>query len=87
MLLGRAFESAGRLPDAEEEYLGIADGAEMEFQKREALANVGRLRSLQGNHAGAAEIYRQILGELEDSDPERGIYEMRLAEAEYAAQA
>ena len=83
MLLGRAYETAARLPDAEQEYQDVASAADMEFQQRDALANVARVRSLQGNHAGAAEIYRQILSDLEESDPERGLYEMRLAEAEY----
>jgi predicted negative regulator of RcsB-dependent stress response len=87
MLLARAYESAGRLPDAEQEYQGVANAADMEFQQREALANVARMRTLQGNHAGAAEIYREILDGLEEADPERGLYEMRLAESEYATTA
>jgi predicted negative regulator of RcsB-dependent stress response len=81
MLLGRAFEAAGRMPDAEQEYMSVASSADMEFQKRDALASVARVRTLQGNHAGAVEIYRQILADLPESDPERGLYEMRLAEA------
>jgi predicted negative regulator of RcsB-dependent stress response len=84
MLLGRAYEAADRLPDAEQEYMGVASAADMEFQQRDALASAARVRTLQGNHAGAAEIYRQILSELEEADPERGLYEMRLSEAEYA---
>jgi predicted negative regulator of RcsB-dependent stress response len=87
MLLGRAYEASGRIDDAEREYMGVADAARMEFQRREALADVARVRSLRGDHAGAAEIYRTILEDLEDSDPERGLYEMRLSESEYAATA
>jgi Flp pilus assembly protein TadD len=87
MLLGRAYEAAGRMADAEQEYMEISNAADLAFQERDALANVARVRTLQGNHAGAAEIYRQILSDLEESDPERGLYEMRLAEAEYATTA
>ena len=85
-LLARAYEEVGRFPDAEEQYLEIADAAPLAFQRREALADAARVRSHTGDHAGAAELYRQILEGLEEeSVEERGLYELRLAEAEHAA--
>ena len=87
LLLARAYEAAARLDDAEREYLAVADAAEMDFQQREALADAARIRSLQGNYSGAVEIYRRILEELDETHPDRGLFEMRLSEAEYAANA
>jgi predicted negative regulator of RcsB-dependent stress response len=86
-LLARAYEEAGRLEDAEREYLSVADDAGMDFQRREALSDAARIRALMGNHAGAVDLYRQILEAMEASDPERGLFEMRLAEAELQASA
>jgi|SRR5688572_4645393 predicted negative regulator of RcsB-dependent stress response len=87
MLLGRAYEAASRWDDAESAYMSVANDADLAFQKRDALADVARVRTLRGDHAGAVEIYRQILADLDETDPERGLYEMRLTEAEYAANA
>ena len=38
-----------------------------------------------GDHAGAAELYRQILEGLDETHYERGLFEMRLAEEEQEA--
>jgi len=84
-LLGKAYEQAGRWEDAERAYLRAADQAELPFQRHEALGDAARTRSRTGDHAGAAELYRRILDEIEEDHPERGLYEMRLAEAETAA--
>lgn len=80
-LLAKAYEAAEELSRAEETYLHVADQAELGFQRREALADAARLRSRQDNPSGAAELYEQILELLEQNDPERGVYQMRLAEA------
>lgn len=79
-LLGAAYEQEGRWADAEATYLRIAERAELDFQVRDALANAARIRASQGNPAGAAELYRRILGLLDEDAPERGTWEMRLAE-------
>jgi len=85
MLLGRAFEEAGRHQDAERQYLQVAGAAPMDFQRAEALADAARMRSQLGSHAGAAELYRRILDALDATSRERGYYEMRLAEEEQLA--
>ncbi len=79
-LLGVAYEQEGRWADAEATYLRIADRSELNFQIRDALAAAARIRAAQGNVAGAAELYRRILDALEENSPERGLWEMRLAE-------
>lgn len=81
-LRARAQEMSGALEAAEETYLEIADGAAMSFERILASADAARLREAQGDWAGATELYRDILDGLELSDEDRGLYEMRLAEAE-----
>jgi predicted negative regulator of RcsB-dependent stress response len=81
-LLGRAYEEVGRQQDAEGVYLSLSKDATLDFQRRDALADAARVRSRLGNHAGAAELYKQILDGLEEDDAQRGAYEMRLAEEE-----
>jgi predicted negative regulator of RcsB-dependent stress response len=79
-LLGAAYEQQGRWADAEATYLRIADRSELDFQVRDALASAARIRSSQGNASGAAELYRRILEGLDENAPDRGAWEMRLAE-------
>jgi predicted negative regulator of RcsB-dependent stress response len=79
-LLGAAYEQAQRWADAEAEYLRIADRSTLDFQVRDALAAAARIRAEQGNDAGAAQLYQRILDGLDANAPERGMYEMRLAE-------
>lgn len=84
-LLGRAYEDVGRWQDAERQYLSAADAAQLDFERRDALADAARVRIQLGNHAGAAELYRRILDDLPTTHRERGMYEMRLAEVEHGA--
>jgi predicted negative regulator of RcsB-dependent stress response len=84
-LLGRAYEELGRYQEAERAYLAVSDAASLEFERRDALADAARARSRSGNHAGAAELYRQILEGLDETHYERGLFEMRLAEEEQEA--
>jgi predicted negative regulator of RcsB-dependent stress response len=79
-LLGAAYEQDGRWADAEATYLRIAERSDLDFQVRDALAAAARIRAAQGNPAGAAELYRRILDALDKNSPERGTWEMRLAE-------
>ena len=80
-LLARAYEETGRWPNAEALYLDIADHAELDFQIRESLDDAARARMRQQDAAGAAELYERILDTFDGADPERGVFEMRLAEA------
>jgi predicted negative regulator of RcsB-dependent stress response len=80
LLLAKAYEEEGRWPDAERMFLRVADEAEMDFQVREGLENAARARMRQRNVAGAAELYQRILDTYEEGDPDRGMYELRLAE-------
>jgi predicted negative regulator of RcsB-dependent stress response len=79
-LLAAAYEHEARWADAEATYLRIADRSELDFQIRDALAAAARIRASQGDAPGAAELYQRILEGLEENAPERGLYEMRLAE-------
>ncbi len=81
-VLAAAYEQVGRLADAEATYLRIADRSELSFQIRDALAAAARLRRDQGNTAGAAQLYQRLLDGLEENAPERGLWEMRLAEVQ-----
>ena len=81
-LLAAAYEQEGRIADAEATYLRIADRSELDFQVRDALAAAARIRATQGNTQGAAELYRRILDGLEENAPDRGTWEMRLAEVQ-----
>lgn len=79
-LLARAYEDQGRWADAETLYLDVAGQADLKFARLEALEAAARSRFRQRDIAGAAELYQQILDDLEETDPSRGIYELRLAE-------
>lgn len=84
-LLGAAYEQEGRWSDATATYLTIADRSELDFQVRDALAAAARIRTMQGDTAGAVQLYERILSELDESAPTRGVYEMRLAELRQAS--
>jgi len=79
-LLARAYELQGRWPEAEDTYLQVADRADFDFQIRTALDRAARARRRQQDLVGAAELYERILETFEDGDPQKGLYELRLAE-------
>ena len=79
-LLGAAYEQEGRLDEAEDTYLDIANRSDLEFQIRDALVAAARLRELQGDGDGAIELYERVLEEVEVTAPERGMFEMRIQE-------
>lgn len=72
---------------AEELYLRLADEAPFPFQQRDALDNAARIRMESNNPAGAAELYQRLLDELPETDPLRGVFALRMAEARAAAAA
>jgi len=79
-LMAAAYEDAGRMEEAEQLLLRIANASELNFQVQEALAGAARLRIAAGDLEGAAELYEEVLADLEEGGPQRGFWEMRLAE-------
>lgn len=79
-LMAAAYEEAGRADDAERLFLRISNTSNLTFQIREALAGAARIRRDSGDLAGAAELYEEVLASMDLADPERGYWEMRLAE-------
>jgi predicted negative regulator of RcsB-dependent stress response len=79
-LLAASYEEAGRPEEAETQFLRIASTSELSFQIYEALSGAARIRTSAGDLAGAAELYEEVLSTLEENDPQRGFWEMRLAE-------
>jgi len=80
VLLAKAHEEQGQLDKAERLLLRVADRADLDFQIRDALEGAARLRTLQGNLAGAVQLYERILDTIAEDAPERGLYEMRVGE-------
>lgn len=79
-LMAAAYEEAGRTDDAEQLFLRISNTSDLVFQIREALAGAARIRTTAGDMDGAAELYEEVLSAMEEGDPQRGFWEMRLAE-------
>ncbi len=84
-LIAAAHEQAERWTDAEAEYLRISEEAPYPFQRNQALADAARVRLLQGDPAGAAELYRRALQSVPEDDPQAPILRLRLGEAEAQA--
>jgi hypothetical protein len=64
--------------------MGIVDRSDMDFQVRNALAAAARIRRDRGDAAGAIQLYERALEGLDAEDPQRGLYEMRIAEIQAA---
>jgi hypothetical protein len=79
-LMAAAYEESGQTEEAEQLLIRIANASDLMFQIREALAGAARIRTNAGNLSGAAELYEEVLSSMEEGDPERGFWEMRLAE-------
>jgi predicted negative regulator of RcsB-dependent stress response len=79
-LLAAAYEDAGRNEDAENLFIRIGNTAELNFQIREALSGAARIRLRAGDKEGAAELFEEIISTFEEGDPDRGFWQMRLAE-------
>ncbi|MEX1183822.1 MAG: tetratricopeptide repeat protein [Gemmatimonadota bacterium] len=84
-LLAAAHEAADTNADAEAVYLRIAEDARFLFQRQDALDNAARMRLQNGDAAGAAALYDQLLEITPINSPERQIYQLRLGEAQAAA--
>lgn len=79
-LLAAAYEQVGRQQEAEQIYLTIASRSDLDFQVRNALAAAARIRSDRGDVAGAIQLFERAIEGLEEDSPQRGLYEMRIAE-------
>ena len=79
-LLAAAYEQEERWTEAEDTYLAIADRSDLDFQVREALSAAARIRGSLGDSAGAIELYEEALSGLDEGDPARGMFEMRIQE-------
>lgn len=79
-LRAEALEELERWQEAEEQYLAIAKASDLTFQINEALASAARIRTRLDDLQGAADLYERLLASMESDDPQRGVYELRLAE-------
>jgi predicted negative regulator of RcsB-dependent stress response len=79
-LMAAAYEEDGQVEEAEDLYVRIANAADLDFQVTEALAGAARLRVSSGDAEGAAELYQELITMLDEGDPQRDFWEMRLAE-------
>jgi predicted negative regulator of RcsB-dependent stress response len=84
-LRARAQETIGDLDGAASSYLAVAEDGLMAFERQGARAEAARIRELQGDWSAAAALYREILDGLDVTSADRGLFEMRLAEAEHRA--
>ena len=81
-LMAAAYEEAGEPDESERLYLRIANTSDLLFQIQEAYGGAARLRAQAGDYEGAADLYEEVLADLDPGDPSRSYWEMRLAEAE-----
>lgn len=84
-LLAAVYEDTGNRDAAEGLYLRLADRAQLGFQVRDALADAARLRRESGDAGGAVELYDRLLDEMDETDPDRNLVEMRRAEVAVVA--
>jgi predicted negative regulator of RcsB-dependent stress response len=80
MLLAKAYEQDQRLAEAESAYLRVADRSDLSFQIHEALSSAARIRAERGDTSGAVALYQRALDRLDEDDPMRGHFQMRIAE-------
>lgn len=76
-----ALERMERYDDAIRAYRQLADNARFPYQRREALADAGRLELQRGQPAQAVPLFEDIMDTFDDDEAGRGYYEMWLAEA------
>jgi predicted negative regulator of RcsB-dependent stress response len=80
ILLAVAYEEAENLDRAAEVYAQLHDRAEFRYQRLDAGESLARVRLLQGDTAAAVQVFRELLGQVEEGDTEAEYYRMRLAE-------
>ena len=87
LLLAAAQQAAGQTNEAIETYLAVAEEAELDLYRTEALQNAAILRSQAEDYAGAAELYARLLESAEEGSMDHQLFQMRIAEAEARAAA
>ena len=87
LLLAAAQSAANQRDAAIGTYLAVAEDAELRMYRVRALNGAATLRAEAGDHAGAAELYRQLIDLQEAGTLDEQLFRMRLAEAEAAAAA
>ena len=70
-LMAAAYEEAGEAEESERLYLRIASTSDLLFQIQEALGGAARLRAQSGDYEGAADLYEEVLADLDRGDPAR----------------
>lgn len=80
-LLAVAYEEEERWGDAATVYRELRNRGEFSFQRREAAEGLARSLVAEGDTTGAASVLERLLADdVDEDDPARGYYEMRLAE-------
>lgn len=87
LLLAAAQEAANQRDAAIRTYLAVAEDADLKMFRVRALNGAATLRVEAGDHAGAAELYRQLVELQEEGTLDEQLFLMRLSEAEAAASA
>lgn len=82
MLLAAAQQATGDEAGAIATYQRIAQDAELTFRRVAALEAAAQLQARSGNHAAAADLYRQLAELAGEGTAEGQLYRMRLAEEE-----
>ncbi len=85
-LKAAAYEEGGDTDQAVSTHLRIADSARFPYERREALSDAARLRMQNGEPGRAADLYQRVVSMFDEDAPERGYYEVWLAEAQAAAE-
>jgi len=84
-LLAAAQAADGQRDVAIRTYLDAAEDTDLAYQKQEVLQQAAILREGANDWKGALALYRQILETTEEGSPERGLVELRIAEAQARA--
>jgi predicted negative regulator of RcsB-dependent stress response len=86
MLMAAAQAQAGDLPAAIRSFERAAGSSRTGYERLEALIQAAVLAEEAGDHAAAADLYRRVLGEVEEDSPVHTVIRMHLAEASARAE-
>lgn len=85
LVLGAAQHQAGQADAAVETFRRAAGAARLDYLQREALQEAALVRQAEGQWAAAVELWTEAAALAEEGSIERGVFEMRRAEAEAMA--
>lgn len=80
LLLGAAQEAAGQIDQAIQTYTRIGRSGRFLYQQIAGYEEVARAQTAAGDAAAATATYERILSLIDENAPERGFYQMRMAE-------